>query len=83
MGWQPTGGVDPLDAAALTDFYNMGPQVGWPIRQQWAGIGVSPAVTRWILNDPNTRTYSLSGLGAGLAPMQLGVNFAHFGAIYP
>lgn len=83
VDWQPTGGVDPLDQAALSAFYNMGPQAGWPIRQQWAGIGVSPAVTRWMLADPNTRTYSLTGLGVGLAPRQYGVNGAAMGAVYP
>lgn len=82
-GWQPTGGVDPLDQAALTAFYNQGPQVGWPVRQQWAGIGVSPAVTRWLLVDPNNREYVLTGLGAGLPFRQLGVNGAAMGAVYP
>ena len=82
-GWQPTGAVDPLDQAAVAAFYNQGPQVGWPVRQQWSGIGVSPAVTRWVLVDPNSRTYSLVGLGIGMPPRQLGVNGAAMGAMYP
>ena len=82
-GWQPTGAVDPLDQPAVAAFYAMGPQVGWPVRQQWSGIGVSPAVTRWVLTDPNNREYVLTGLGAGLAFRQLGVNGAAMGAVYP
>ena len=82
-GWQPTGAVDPLDAPAVAAFYAMGPQVGWPIRQQWAGIGVSPAVTRWISSNPDSREFVLTGLGAGLAPRQYGVNGAAMGAMYP
>ena len=81
--FKPTGACDPLDQPALAAFYAMGPQVGWPIRQQWAGIGVSPAVTRWVLADPNSRAYVLTGLGAGLPFRQLGVNGAAMGAVYP
>ncbi len=64
-GWQPTGAVDPLDQAALAAFYAMGPQVGWPVRQQWSGIGVSPAVTRWVLADANSRAYCLQAWALG------------------
>ena len=54
VGWVPTGGVEPLDSSAVAAFFAAGPQFGWPIRQQWTGIGVPRPVTYWV-PDPMLR----------------------------
>jgi hypothetical protein len=80
----PNAYFEPLDADALAKFYAAGPWLpggSVPIR-------VGQAVTRWVV-DPNAapgnpyRQFVLTGLGAGLPFMQLGVNAAAFGGQYP
>jgi hypothetical protein len=70
VNWVPSGAVDPLDAPALTAFFNAGPQVPLnPIRTQFTGIDVIPATTAWKPvpgTATPTRSYKLTGLGAGL-----------------
>lgn len=89
VGWVPTGGVEPLDSSAAAAFFAAGPQFGWPIRQQWTGIGVPRPVTNWVPNPNPTapgnpyREFVLVGLGAGLPFKQLGVDGAAMGAVYP
>ena len=88
VGWVPTGGCEPLDASAVAAFFAAGPQFGWPIRQQWSGIGVPRPVTYWVPRPDAAagnpyREYVLVGLGAGLGFAQYGMNGAAMGAVYP
>jgi hypothetical protein len=70
FGWVPTGQVDPLDAAAVQDFFKAGPQQLGLARQQWTGISVPRPVTYWVPVTPPGRPgvgqWQLTGLGAGL-----------------
>jgi hypothetical protein len=61
----PPGAVDPLDAPAVTAFFNAGPQLCGLIRPQWSGQVVGPPVTRWV-PGPGAYQWSLTGLGAGM-----------------
>ena len=87
-GFVPTSYCDPLDADAVTKFYNAGPQIPRLIRAQWTGVPVGPPVTYWK-PDPNaspgnpSRQYVLTGLGAALPFLQLCVNAACFGGVVP
>lgn len=77
VGWSPPGAVEPLDAGAVTAFWNAGVQFpGGPIRPQWSGVSISPPTTKWIVDPAASpgnpyRQYVLSGLGAGLGMVQL------------
>jgi len=66
-GWQPSGAVDPIDNAAITAFFNAGPQrlVG-PIRPRWSGQVVSPPAIYWVPIDLQHGSYQLTGAGAAL-----------------
>ena len=70
--WIPSGNVEPMDAAAVAAFYAAGPQMPGKVQQQWTGIGVPPPKTRWVAvgGQGQPGLYQLSGLGAGLAPLQ-------------
>jgi hypothetical protein len=75
VGWTPSGSVDPLDSPAVTAMWTAGPQGPLnPIRTQFTGIDVVPAITAWKpvpgTSNPN-RLYALTGLGAAL-PSKLG-----------
>jgi hypothetical protein len=89
VNWPPTGACDPLDAPAVAAFYQMGPQLGALIRQQWVGLPVTAGVTRWVVNPQPTlpgnpgREYVLTGLGSGLPFAPLAVNASGFGGVYP
>jgi hypothetical protein len=81
----PNAYFEPLDADALTKFYAVGPYLpsgSVPIR-------VAQATTRWIPNPTPTlpgngaREYVLTGLGQGLPFLQLNVNSAAMGGVYP
>jgi hypothetical protein len=61
----PPGAVDPLDTAAVTAFFNAGPQICGLIRPQWSTQVVTPPVTRWI-PGPGASQMQLTGLGAGM-----------------
>jgi hypothetical protein len=73
VGWQPSGSVEPTDAAGLAAFYVAGPQFpGNPCRTQFVGFNVNPPTTAWRpvgTATPPIRLYALSGLGAALSPV--------------
>jgi hypothetical protein len=65
--WKPNPNVDPLDAAAVTAFFNVGPQPLGLVRSQFQFV--SPPVTRWVETPVASGCqWSLTGLGAGLGP---------------
>jgi hypothetical protein len=61
----PPGALDPLDSAAVTAFFNAGPQLCGLIRAQWATQFVAPPVTRWV-SGPGSNQVQLTGLGSGM-----------------
>jgi hypothetical protein len=72
-GWVPGPYVDPLDTAAVNDFYAAGPQR--PARQ-WSGANGAPApkpATAWAAtpqpSNPSAMAWSLTGLGSSKAPV--------------
>jgi hypothetical protein len=68
--WKPSANVEPLDAAAVSAFYALGPQPLGLVRQQYDELLMSPPVTFWkATNVGGLKSYSLTGLGAGLAPI--------------
>jgi hypothetical protein len=74
--WKPTGGVDPLDAAAVNAFYAAGPQATQPVQARWTDVPVSAPVTYWRATSlpavPGARgltSWQLTGLGANLPPI--------------
>jgi hypothetical protein len=72
VGWVPSGAVDPVDPAALAAFYAAGPQVpGNPIRTQFTGIDVVPAITFWrrVSGTNPFVLFGLTGLGVNLPPV--------------
>lgn len=48
MGWVPNGAVTPLDAPAITAYYDAGPQPPPLIVQRWQGISVPPPSVYWL-----------------------------------
>jgi hypothetical protein len=82
--WQPSGAVEPLDSAAITDFWNAGPQICGLIRTQFSTLPVAPPAIFWrrIPTPPPTTPppyfppggvlapaiYQLTGAGAALGP---------------
>jgi hypothetical protein len=66
--FKPSCWCDPQDNAALTAFYNQGPQ---PLFYEFNGLQVSPPQTFWkATNLPGGRTsYSLTDLGQALTPI--------------
>jgi hypothetical protein len=68
INWQPSGACEPLDAAAVAQFYAQGPQLTPLVRQQWTTQPVGQPVTYWR-QLPGTPMWQLVGLGAGLAPI--------------
>jgi hypothetical protein len=71
-GWTPSGSVDPLDGPALAAFYATGPQQPLnPVRTQFTGVDVVPAITFWkFASGANPfRFYQLQGLGLALPPV--------------
>jgi hypothetical protein len=76
-GWVPTLAVDPLNAAGATAFYNAGPRDGGAYEDliYWPGwLQVAP-VTRWVKTGGPIGYWSLTGLGAGFAPIPIGGGF--------
>jgi len=61
----PPGAVDPLDSAAVTAFFNTGPQICGLIRARWSTQFVAPPVTRWV-PGPGSNQVQLTGLRAGM-----------------
>jgi hypothetical protein len=73
IGWVPTLAVEPLNAIAVTAYYNAGPRaLAYEDVAQWANslsTAFAPAikpVTFWVKIG---NQYQLTGLGAGLAPV--------------
>ena len=69
--WQPSNAVEPLDTPAVNAFYAAGPQLLGLLRGQFGFI--APPVTYWqwsVINAGTSyRRWTLTGLGAGLAPI--------------
>jgi hypothetical protein len=66
--WVPSGALDPLDAAAITAFFNAGPQPAPLARAQWSTQFVAAPAVYWRCVDPSANTYQLTGAGAALGP---------------
>lgn len=71
VGWPPSAQCDPLDAAAVQAFWNVGPQLLGPVIGRWVGQSVAPPITRWTdYRWPNVfREFVLTGLGSAM-PMK-------------
>jgi hypothetical protein len=67
--WLPNGDVDPLDTAAVTAFYNRGPQVAGLIRTQFVPLPVVPPTTYWLATPGPVTSWQLQGLGSNLSPI--------------
>jgi hypothetical protein len=61
LSFQPSGAMEPLDQDALSAFYRAGVQL------PRVHLTVNPPITAWR-QIPGTKTYQLTGLGAGLEP---------------
>jgi hypothetical protein len=72
IGYVPDGGMDPLNPAAVEDFWNAGPQATPPILPRWVGQAVQAPVTYWVLVPGTQWSYVLTGLGANRGPAQIG-----------
>ena len=72
--WIPPAMVDPIDSAAITDFWNAGVQIAGLIRQQWSTLPVSPPAVYWKPVNPalgQLSAYQLTGAGAALGPQAM------------
>jgi|SRR6516165_11640940 hypothetical protein len=71
--WIPPGCVDPIDQDAIQAFWNAGPQIAAPARQQWFGIPLEQnARIYWQpIGNPIYAYYQLTGGGAALGPRQM------------
>jgi hypothetical protein len=70
--WTPSANVEPMNASAVTQFYNQGPKPLGLVRQQFSTVFVVPPTTFWkatVSANSQTTSYSLTGLGASLAPI--------------
>jgi hypothetical protein len=67
--WLPNGDVEPLDTAAVTAFYNRGPQSLGLVRAQFTTQAVNVPVTYWLATPGAVTKWQLQGLGASLAPI--------------
>jgi hypothetical protein len=68
--WLPNGDVDPLDTAAVTAFYNRGPQSLGLVRAQFTTQPCGPPATYWSATPIGDVTkWQLTGLGANLSPV--------------
>ena len=66
----PNGNMEPLDGAALTAFYNQGPQTCGLVRAEWTTQAVNPPATYWKGTAmAGVTMWQLTGLGANLAPV--------------
>jgi hypothetical protein len=72
IGYVPDGGMDPLNPAAVEDFWNAGPQATPPILPRWVGQAVQLPVAYWVPVAGLPFTYALTGLGANRGPAQIG-----------
>jgi hypothetical protein len=67
-GWTPPGCVDPIDANAIQDFWNVGPQPAPLARTQFSTQSVAALQIFWRCVNPTTNQYQLTGAGAALGP---------------
>jgi hypothetical protein len=73
VNWVPGPYVDPLDNAAITAFWNAGPQVAPLARVQWTTIPVVTAAVYWQVFNLALTQYQLTGAGAALGPRCAGI----------
>jgi len=66
VGWTPTPNVDPLDAGAVTAFYNVGPVKPGKLSSQFSNAVVGTPATYWAPVSLASGFWQLTGLGAGL-----------------
>ena len=66
--WLPTPDVEPLDSAAVSAFYAAGPRPLDLVRTVYYGRDVLLPTTFWS-PVPGTGQWQLTGLGAGLPPV--------------
>ena len=73
-GWMPTLAVDPLNAAAVTAFYNAGPRAGsyedlaqWA-NSQWTNVSPSTIVRPVTFWKQKGEQWFLTGLGSAMPP---------------
>jgi hypothetical protein len=67
--WQPHGGCEPLDAAAIRAFWSAGPVPAPLVRQQWSDQLITMPVIYWrAVGDPAHNMFQLTGQGAALGP---------------
>jgi hypothetical protein len=64
--WTPPGCVDPIDSAAITDFWNAGVQPAPLARTQFSTQPVTAPQIFWRCINPTTNTFQLTGTGASL-----------------
>jgi hypothetical protein len=69
VGWKPTLNCEPLDSGGLAAFYAQPPGLAGLVRAQWTTQAVNPAVTYWVATPGPVTSWSLTGLGSGLAPV--------------
>src|SRR5262245_48454435 len=66
--WVPTSDVEPMDNAAVSVFYQVGPQLSGCIRTHFDMIGIPAPVTYWD-STATPGIFRLTGLGASRPPM--------------
>jgi hypothetical protein len=72
--WTPPAMVDPIDSAAITDFWNAGVQIVGLVRTQFSTLPVAPPVIYWKPVNPalgQLSAYQLTGAGAALGPQAM------------
>jgi hypothetical protein len=67
--WVPGGYVEPMDAAAASDFYAAGPQLTPLVRQRYSDILLTRYPVTFWKAGPGAGEWSLTGLGSGFAPV--------------
>jgi hypothetical protein len=70
VNWVPTGNCDPLDASAVTAFWNVGPQLCRLARQQWSTQVIDPPLVYW--KSVGQGAYALTSAGASLGTKCVG-----------
>jgi hypothetical protein len=77
IGWVPNGNVDPQDNAAITAFWNAGPQLAGLVRAQWSTQAVNTPAIYWTPFNLALFQYQLTGAGASLGPKCAGAPLAN------
>jgi hypothetical protein len=74
FGWICSNNVDPLDTAAVTQFYANGPCQPSLFRAQFSTQPVRPPKTFWVatpLPGSPAQSYQLTGLGSGMPAVNM------------